>query len=128
VWNWGVFYELMVRYILSAGTKLPESRPMQFWWGMDSGIVDIMYAKKYVPLETHRLVSHFKRMMKEGAYSPFTGPILDRDGAERLAAGVAADAKQIMSMDWFVDGIGGDLPQVPADWARGDMTAELLEL
>lgn len=128
VWHWGVFYELMVRHILTGGLKGTESRPMQFWWGMDSGIVDIMYAKKYVPFDTHRLVSHFMRLMKEGAFSPFTGPILDRDGEERLHPGAVADAKQIMAMDWFVEGIDGELPQVPADWAGGDMTAELLEL
>jgi basic membrane protein A and related proteins len=129
VWNWGVFYELMVRNILSgAHRNSADMRPMQFWWGMDSGIVDILYAKKYVPLETHRLVTHFKRMLKEGAYNPFTGPILDRDGVERLAAGETADAKQIITMDWFVDGIEGDVPAMPADWAGGDVTSELLEL
>lgn len=129
VWNWGVFYEMMVRHMISGAIRTPsEARPMQFWWGLESGIVDIMYAKKYVPLETHKLVSLFKNLMKEGAYNPFTGPILDQACLERIAAGETADAKQIIDMDWFVDGIIGDIPVVPAEMADTAMTAELLEL
>lgn len=129
VWNWGVFYERMVRHLLTAGLKnAADARPMQFWWGLDSGIVDILYAKKVVPLETHKLVGVFKHLMKEGTYNPFTGPILDQDGVERIAAGDTADAQHIIAMDWFVDGISGDIPAVPADWDGSEVTAELLEI
>ena len=129
VWNWGVFYEMMVRHIISGALKNPsENRPMQFWWGLESGIVDVMYAKKYVPLETHRLVKLFRSLMKEGRYNPFTGSILDQDGVERIAPNETADAKQIMCMDWFVNGIVGDIPAVPTEWSDSEMTSELLEL
>jgi basic membrane lipoprotein Med (substrate-binding protein (PBP1-ABC) superfamily) len=127
VWNWGVFYELMVRQFLAAGGS-SEARPTQFWWGLSSGIVDVMYAKRIVPLETHKLVGVFKNLMKEGLYNPFTGPIFDRDGAERIPADASADAQQIINMDWFVDGIEGEVPQAPADWQDTGMTSELLEL
>ncbi len=128
VWNWGVFYEMMVRHMLSGAIRSPEARPMQFWWGLESGIVDIMYAKKSVPLETHKLVSLFKNLMKEGAYNPFTGPILDQACVERIAAGETADAKQIIEMDWLVDGIVGDIPAAPPNGVDAVMSAELLEL
>jgi basic membrane protein A len=129
VWNWGVFYEMIVRQYLSGAMRNPaEARPTQFWWGLSSGIVDVMYAKRIVPLETHKLVSIFKNLMKEGAYNPFSGPIFDRDGAERIPADAAADAQQIINMDWFVDGIEGGTPPVPKGWKDPQMTAELLEL
>ncbi len=128
VWNWGVFYEMMVRHMLSGARASSEARPMQFWWGLESGIVDIMYAKQYVPMETHKLVTLFKNMMKEGAYNPFTGPILDQACVERIAAGETADAKQIIEMDWLVDGIVGDIPAALPGGVDNTMTAELLEL
>lgn len=129
VWNWGVFYEMMVRQYLSGSLRNPsEARPTQFWWGLSSGIVDVMYAKRIVPLETHKLVTLFKNLMKEGAYNPFAGPIFDRNGAERIPMGSYADAHQIIDMDWFVNGIKGSTPPVPKGWKDSEMTAELLEL
>jgi hypothetical protein len=53
---------------------------------------------------------------------------VERDGAERIAAGSAADAQQILSMGWFADGIEGSMPQIPTGWEDSEMTAELLEL
>ena len=124
VWHWGVFYEKAIRNLLATGTG-EEYKPMQFWWGLDSGIVDVMYAKKYVPLETHKLVQTFKRLMIEDAYNPFTGSILDADGVERLRDGETASVQEIIGMDWFVDGIQGDLT---IDSLPADLTSDVLEL
>ena len=46
-----------------------------------------------------------------GALHPFTGPINDRDGTERIAAGAVADDGMMLGMDWFVEGVEGDLPK-----------------
>ncbi len=124
VWHWGVFYEKAVRNLLASGTG-EDYKPMQFWWGLDSGIVDVMYAKKYVPLETHKLVQMFKRMMMEDAYNPFTGSILDVDGLERLHDGETASVQDIIGMDWFVHGLEGDLN---VDSLPTDITSGLLEM
>ncbi len=41
---------------------------------------------------------------------PFTGPIIDQDGKERVAAGEVLADPDIFSMDWLVQGVGGNIP------------------
>lgn len=49
----------------------------------------------------------------EGGDNPFTGPIRDRDGRERVAAGDQPSIEEIDAMDWFVDGVVGDVTGAP---------------
>jgi len=42
--------------------------------------------------------------------SPFAGPVVDRDGVERVAPGRKPTLAQIDAMDWFVAGVEGDIP------------------
>ncbi len=129
VWNWGAFYERMVRRILSGTARNTEDgRPMQFWWGMDSGMVDILYAKKHVPTETHKLVQLFKHLMQDNGFNPFNGPIFDQTGEERIPAGAEANSQQILSMDWFVEGIDGVIPPLPEEDDDFLVKSGLLEL
>jgi basic membrane lipoprotein Med (substrate-binding protein (PBP1-ABC) superfamily) len=120
VWHWGVFYEKAIRNLLVNFTN-DEYKPMQFWWGLDSGIVDIMYAKKYVPMETHKLVQMFKAMMMEESFNPFTGSILDTEGVERIRDGETASVQDIIGMDWFVQGVHSELQamNLPTDITSG---------
>ena len=129
VWNWGVFYEMIVRQYLSGAMRNPaDARPTQFWWGLSSGIVDVMYAKKIVPLETHKLVGVFKNLMKEGAYNPFTGPVFDRDGVERIPAGVACGRAADHQHGLARGRHRGQHAAIPSGWEDSEMTSELLEL
>ena len=49
--------------------------------------------------------------IRTGARHSFEGPIMDRDGTERVAAGAVADDGMLLGMDWFVQGVSGDLPK-----------------
>ena len=40
-----------------------------------------------------------------GAMHPFTGPIKDQKGVERLAAGARGDDALLSKMDWYVEGV-----------------------
>jgi basic membrane protein A and related proteins len=115
VWNWGMFYERILKGILS-GSWLSfsdlfgaESKPVNFWWGMDSGILDIFYSKRLVPQETQKLVNFLKNMIINDNFNPFRGPVYDREGKLVIEEGNIATREQILSMDWFVEGVEGDL-------------------
>ena len=41
---------------------------------------------------------------------PFTGPIKDNEGKERLAAGKVMDDGTLSKMDYYVEGVQGKLP------------------
>ena len=48
VWHWGVFYEKLIQSILSGFMeerrgKADKVSALNYWWGMSSGAVDIIY-------------------------------------------------------------------------------------
>ena len=45
-----------------------------------------------------------------GRFKPFAGPLVDNEGKTRLASGALDDAG-ISSMNWFVRGVVGSVPQ-----------------
>jgi simple sugar transport system substrate-binding protein len=45
-----------------------------------------------------------------GSIVPFAGPILGQDGAERVAEGASLSDGDLLGMNWYVQGIEGQLP------------------
>jgi hypothetical protein len=80
---------------------------VNFWWGMDSGLVDIFYSLTHVPRETQRLIDFFKKMIMQNEYSIFNGPIYDQKGELRVPEEQVATFEQIFNMDWLCDNISG---------------------
>ncbi|MCM0646845.1 BMP family ABC transporter substrate-binding protein [Clostridium swellfunianum] len=111
IWNWGVFYEKIVKNILNETFKTvidmfsTSSKLINFWWGIDTGVVDIFYSKELIPPETQKLVNLMKKMVMNNAYTPFTGPIYDKDGTLKVNNDETATYEQILSMDWFVENV-----------------------
>lgn len=118
VWNFGIFYEKIIRSILNSRGRNAsdvlggESKPINFWWGINSGILDFFYSKHMVPAETQKTVEIFRRLIAGGDFNPFVGPLYDRSGVLRLQEGTEAEAEEIMGMDYLVDGVEGRLPEM----------------
>ncbi len=112
IWNWGIFYENMIRNIMN-NRKIfgNDNRVVNFWWGMDSGIVDFFYSKRLVPSETQKLVEFLKSMIIKGELHPFKGPIYSQDGKLRVKHNQTATRDQIINMDWFVNIIDSRLTE-----------------
>jgi basic membrane protein A len=115
IWNWGIFYEKYIRSILAGGTRLGidnanTGRFRNFWWGLDSGLLDFFYAKSHVPAATGRMVEFFKTSIISQSYKVFTGPIYDNKGNLVVESGEELEREQILSMDWLVEGIVGEIP------------------
>ena len=48
--------------------------------------------------------------MRAGSFHPLTGPILDQDGTERLAAGEVIEDGAMLGIDWLVKGVETRIP------------------
>jgi basic membrane protein A and related proteins len=111
IWNWGIFYEKIVGNILNETFKTimdmfsTSTKLINFWWGIDTGVVDLFYSKELVPPETQKLVNLMKRMIMNNNYNPFTGPIYDKEGTLKVDTDETATYEQILSMDWFVENV-----------------------
>jgi simple sugar transport system substrate-binding protein len=48
--------------------------------------------------------------MADGSYHPFTGPLKKQDGSDWLAEGEVADDGTLLGMDFYVEGLTGEIP------------------
>jgi len=64
-----------------------------------------------VPENVKAVVEVFKKLITEGKFDPFTGPIYDQKGNLRVEEGKRLSDKELLSMDWFVDNIVGEIPK-----------------
>ncbi len=133
IWNWGMFYERIIRMILNSfsnqvsGVFGGVAKGINFWWGLDSGIVDFFYSKSKVPRDTGRLVDFMKRMIKSYEYNPFTGPIYDQNNELRIPDNEVLSRRDILTMDWFVDAVETPLEKVDGRKMFGDTLIGLVE-
>ncbi|MGI6050057.1 MAG: BMP family ABC transporter substrate-binding protein, partial [Acetivibrionales bacterium] len=115
IWNWGIFYEKYIRSIQAGGTRLgvgnlDVGRVRNYWWGLDSGLLDFFYAKSKVPPETSRLIELIKTAFISRSFNVFEGPIYDNKGELIVGEGDELLREAILSMDWLVNGITGEIP------------------
>ena len=102
VWNWVPYYVRVVEQIRQ-GTWEQEN----FWGGMDTGIVDISDISPNVPQELRERVLKSREAIIAGDMDVFYGPIRDQGGNLRVAEGVWLTEQEMLSMDWFVEGVRG---------------------
>lgn len=117
VWNWGIFYEKYIQSILSGSTKLGIDNAVSgsvknYWWGMDSGLLDFFYATNHLPPQTCKLISFVKDSIISQSYRVFSGPIYDNNQNLIVPEGEELNREEILSMDWLADGIIGELPNM----------------
>lgn len=116
IWNWGVFYEKVIRNILSGTWKTlsdissGDQSPLNFWLGMNTGIVDILYSNRNVNSQMKYLIEGIKSAIIRNEFDIFTGPIYDQNKVLRVKTGEKCDYEDIINMDWLVDGVEGELP------------------
>ena len=113
-WDWGEFYEKILRNIVNGSFKgifSTVSKRVSFWWGMDSGLVDIIYSKHNVPIQTQKLVNIMRELIIENRFHTFTGPVYDIHGEIRIKDGDIGNYEDMLYMDWFVDNVVGELPE-----------------
>jgi basic membrane protein A and related proteins len=116
-YNWRELYSNLVENILAGSWTdfEPESgespRILTFWGGIRNKIVDLQLEQKVLSAETVRLVNGMRTLMKLGEFSPFYGPVRDREGRLRVGEGGNPDYDQVIAMDYLVEGVEGDTPE-----------------
>jgi basic membrane lipoprotein Med (substrate-binding protein (PBP1-ABC) superfamily) len=60
-----------------------------------------------VPADVSAAVDELRPQLLDQTLNPYTGPIVDNQGKERLADGETLDAQQAYLIDWAVEGVTG---------------------
>lgn len=79
-------------------------------WGIPEGQNDLVKIADVVPADIKAKVDELKAGMKAGTFNPFTGPVMDNTGKERLAKDGKADDEWLGKIDFYVKGVEGKIP------------------
>ncbi len=102
VWNWGPIYIDTAKAVID-GTWKPDP----VYGHMKDGTTGLAPYGEEVSAETREKVEAKRKEIESGAFAPFTGPLKDQDGKEVLADGQVATLKELLEINYFVDGVLG---------------------
>jgi basic membrane protein A and related proteins len=105
VWNWGPYYISTAEAVLDGSWSSDE-----YYGPMADGIFDIAPFGDSVPEDARAQIEDIRSQLLAGEFAPFTGPISDQSGTERVAAGESMALGDLLSFDWFVEGVIGEIP------------------
>ena len=104
--DWSPYYIKRVGELLDGTYEQVAS-----WGGMPEGEVVIGEITAVVPDAVRDEALAMVAAITDGSYHPFTGPIMKQDGSVFLAEGEVATDLQLVTMDFYVQGMNGDIPQ-----------------
>jgi simple sugar transport system substrate-binding protein len=104
--DWGGFYTQTAMAVM-AGTWKSED----IHGGLQEGMVKMAPLNPIVPAVAARIYEEKKKAIAEGRFHPFQGPLKDQTGAIRVAAGSELPLKDVLSMNFFVQGVEASLPK-----------------
>jgi len=104
--NWAPYYVKRVGALLDGSYAQVDS-----WEGISAGEVEIGEITDAVPAEVKAEAEALRDAIGAGTYHPFTGPINKQDGTAWLADGATAPDGDLLGMNFYVEGIVGDIPQ-----------------
>jgi len=105
LYAWGPHYLNIVKSMLE-GTWASSD----YWGTMQDGGTAISAYGPFVPDSVKAVVDAKKAQFLAGTTDVFVGPIKDRDGKERVATGQTLGTKDLVALNWVVEGVLGDIP------------------
>jgi basic membrane protein A and related proteins len=106
IWDWGIYYKQTLEALQNATWTTHA-----YWGRMADGLLDLAPFGEMVPQAVQDEVNAAKAKIISGELYPFTGPINDNTGAERVKAGEKMSDEQLLSFDWLVEGVKGEIPK-----------------
>ncbi len=103
--NWAPYYIKRVGQVMD-GTWASE----RSWGGLAQGVVQMGEITDAVPADVKAEAEALIAAISDGSVHPFTGPINKQDGSVWLADGVVATDEELSGLNFYVEGIVGDIP------------------
>ena len=111
VWMWGKFYEHVVQSVLNGtweqGTG--EDKAVNYWWGMDSGVIDVTFSK-HLPEGLRQLAWILRKGLQSGTIDPFKRLVVDQNGITRNDGSRSLTPEELLHMDWLCSNVVGSIP------------------
>ncbi|UWR42594.1 BMP family ABC transporter substrate-binding protein [Phaeobacter inhibens] len=104
--DWAPYYIARTQAVMDGSWASTDT-----WHGIGDGMVKIGEITDAVPAAVKEEALALKASLADGSYHAFTGPIKKQDGSDWLAESETADDGTLAGMNFFVEGIQGDIPQ-----------------
>lgn len=109
-WDWGKFYENVIRSILSGAWGKNSQRAVNYWWGMESGVIDVKFSEK-LPEGLLVLANMLRKGFRAGTIDPFRRKIVAQDGTVMNAGNCTFTPDELLRMDWLCENVEGTIPE-----------------
>ncbi|MBV1925512.1 MAG: BMP family ABC transporter substrate-binding protein, partial [Rhodobacteraceae bacterium] len=103
--NWGPYYVARTKAVMDGTWETVNT-----WDGIGAGMVGIGAMTDRIPADVQKAAEALKASIASGEFHPFTGPLKKQDGSDWLAEGEVADDGTLAGMNFYVEGIEGDIP------------------
>ena len=103
--NWGPYYVARTKAVMDGTWETVNT-----WDGIGAGMVGIGAMTDRIPADVQKAAEALKASIASGEFHPFTGPLKKQDGSDWLADGEVADDGTLAGMNFYVEGIEGDIP------------------
>ncbi|MFD1704094.1 BMP family ABC transporter substrate-binding protein [Methylopila henanensis] len=104
--DWNYYYIDRVKAVMDGTWATKDT-----WDGLKEKMVELAPYGPAVPEDVRTLADATKAKIISGELHPFTGPINKQDGSPWLKEGEKASDKDLLSMNFFVQGVEGSLPK-----------------
>lgn len=103
--NWAPHYIASTQAVLDGTWKSQD-----YWGGLNDGTVELPISD-VVPADVKAEAEKLIASIKSGEFKPFTGPIKDQAGVEKIPSGSSASNAELASMNYYVEGITAQMPK-----------------
>jgi basic membrane protein A and related proteins len=103
--DWSPYYIRRIQERMDGTWEAGDS-----WAGIPEGEVVFAPFSDAVPADVQEEANAMIEAIRTGEYHPFTGPINRQDGTPWLADGEVADDGTLLGMDFYIEGLSGDIP------------------
>ncbi|WP_299828533.1 BMP family ABC transporter substrate-binding protein [uncultured Roseobacter sp.] len=104
--DWAPYYIARTKAVIDGTWESTDT-----WDGIGPGMVGIGEISDAVPADVKEEALAMKAAIADGSYHPFTGPLKKQDGSDWLADGEVADDGTLAGMNFYVEGLTGEIPQ-----------------
>ena len=110
--NWGPYYIQQVQYVMDGSWTTgegPDHWAGNTWNGLGDDYL-VLTEFKNMPADIAAKATAARDGIASGSLNIFEGPMMDNKGNEVLATGAVLDDGGLWAMNYYLDGVLGDLP------------------
>lgn len=104
--QWGGFYTDTAKAVMAGTWKSGHVHG-----GLKEGMIRLSPLNPAVPADVAKIFDEKKAAIISGKLRPFQGPIKDQSGALKVAAGSELPFKDVLSINFYVQGVEGTIPK-----------------